>query len=47
MPTPSRAVATGSPAPDFTLPSSEGGKISLNDFRGKRCVVIVFLRGFA
>jgi len=35
------ALAPGTPAPDFTLPSSSGGRISLGNFRG-RPVVLVF-----
>ncbi|MSQ11301.1 MAG: redoxin domain-containing protein [Dehalococcoidia bacterium] len=43
----SRTVSVGSTAPGFTLESASGGQVSLSDFRGKRCVVLVFLRGFA
>lgn len=32
----------GEPAPDFSLPSSEGRKISLKDFKGKKSVVLYF-----
>nr|WP_281377057.1 redoxin domain-containing protein [Deinobacterium chartae] len=32
----------GQPAPEFTLPSSMGGEVSLADFRGKQHVVLVF-----
>lgn len=32
----------GDTAPDFTLQSSTGGKISLSDFKGRKNVVIVF-----
>ncbi len=34
--------AVGSPAPDFTLPSTGGGTVTLSDFRGKRHVLIAF-----
>lgn len=37
------APAVGAPAPDFTLPSTTGGSISLSDFRGKKNVVIAFV----
>ncbi len=32
----------GKQAPDFSLPSSEGRKISLKDFKGKKSVVLYF-----
>jgi peroxiredoxin len=34
------------PAPDFELADSDGRKVRLADFRGKRHVVLVFNRGF-
>lgn len=36
----------GSIAPDFKLMASDGREISLSDFRGKRNVVLFFIRGF-
>ena len=36
-------VSVGEPAPDFTLPSVSGEKISLSQFRGKKSVVISFV----
>jgi peroxiredoxin (alkyl hydroperoxide reductase subunit C) len=36
-------VETGQPAPDFTLPSVSGKKISLSQFKGKKNVVISFV----
>jgi peroxiredoxin (alkyl hydroperoxide reductase subunit C) len=36
-------VKVGDPAPDFTLPSVAGEKISLSQFRGKKHVVISFV----
>jgi thioredoxin-dependent peroxiredoxin len=36
----------GDLAPDFRLPSSAGGEVSLSDFRGKRHVVLFFVREF-
>jgi thioredoxin-dependent peroxiredoxin len=39
-------VPVGSEAPDFTLPRSGGGEVSLSSFRG-RPVVLVFLRGYS
>jgi peroxiredoxin (alkyl hydroperoxide reductase subunit C) len=36
-------VAVGDMAPDFTLPSITGKKITLSDFRGKKNVVLSFV----
>ena len=36
------ALKVGVRAPDFTLPSTTGEKISLNQFRGKKPVVLFF-----
>jgi peroxiredoxin (alkyl hydroperoxide reductase subunit C) len=36
-------VKIGEPAPDFTLPSVSGEKISLSQYRGKKNVVISFV----
>lgn len=36
-------VKVGDPAPDFTLPSVTGGKITLSQYRGKKNVVISFV----
>jgi thioredoxin-dependent peroxiredoxin len=36
----------GSVAPDFTLPRSGGGEITLSGYRG-RPIVLAFLRGYA
>lgn len=32
----------GQPAPDFTLPSSQGGSVTLSEFKGKVDVVLAF-----
>ena len=37
-----RLPQVGEPAPDFTLPSTEGRDISLGDYRGKQSVVLYF-----
>jgi hypothetical protein len=39
---PAVAVEVGQPAPDFKLPSSTGGDVSLGDFRGKKWVLLEF-----
>jgi peroxiredoxin len=36
------AVEVGETAPDFTLPSTMGGQISLSQFRGKKLVLLEF-----
>ena len=35
-------VEVGQPAPDFTLPSTEGGEVTLSSFKGKKNVVVFF-----
>jgi peroxiredoxin Q/BCP len=37
-----RLPEVGQPAPDFTLPSTEGTDVSLSSFRGKQAVVLYF-----
>ena len=37
-----RLPQVGEPAPEFTLPSTEGNEISLGDFKGKQAVVLYF-----
>ena len=36
------AVEVGEPAPGFNLAATTGGDISLNDFRGKKWVLLEF-----
>ncbi len=36
------ALEIGDKAPDFTLPSTTGEKISLSQFRGKKLVLLEF-----
>jgi hypothetical protein len=38
----SSAIEVGDKAPDFTLPATTGGKISLSEFRGKKLVLLEF-----
>jgi peroxiredoxin len=40
------AIFEGQEAPDFELSDLYGNRIRLSDFRGKKIVVLAFLRGF-
>jgi thioredoxin-dependent peroxiredoxin len=35
-------LKVGDTAPDFTLPSTQGGNVTLSSFRGKQTVVLAF-----
>lgn len=39
---PSSTLKVGDTAPDFTLPSSDGGTVHIADFIGKSTVVLAF-----
>jgi cytochrome oxidase Cu insertion factor (SCO1/SenC/PrrC family) len=39
---PHTQLKVGDMAPDFTLPSTQGGKVTLSSFRGKNAVVLAF-----
>ena len=39
---PHTMLKEGDIAPDFTLPSTQGGKVTLSSFRGKNTVVLAF-----
>ena len=40
---PTNDIRVGQEAPDFTLPSTLGGEITLSDYRGKKNVLLSFL----
>jgi peroxiredoxin len=40
-------VQVGDPAPDFTLPDQDGKKVSLEDLRGKRTVLVFYPLDFS
>lgn len=40
-------VRVGQPAPAFRLPSAQGAEIGLEDYRGKRNVIVWFTKGIA
>jgi peroxiredoxin Q/BCP len=40
------APDVGDPAPDFTLPGSDGQQYSLSDLRGKHVVIAFFPKAF-
>ncbi|MEO6067437.1 MAG: redoxin domain-containing protein [Gemmatimonadales bacterium] len=42
MPVTVSLLPTGSTAPDFTLPSTSGEKVTLSSFRGKKNVLLAF-----
>jgi peroxiredoxin len=39
---PSTTLKVGDQAPEFTLPSTDGKKVSLSDFKGQKNVVLAF-----
>ena len=41
-PPPSTTLKQGDMAPDFTLPATDGKKVTLSEFRGKKNVVLAF-----
>ena len=40
-------IEAGAPAPDFTLPDQDGKKVSLEDLRGKRTVLVFYPLDFS
>jgi len=42
QPPTSSTLKVGDKAPDFTLPSTEGGRVHLADYIGKSTVVVAF-----
>lgn len=45
-PTDLERVKVGDLAPDFTLESRDGRRVTLSDYRGAKNVVLVFYRGW-
>ncbi len=41
--TPSTMLALGTKAPDFRLPDTDGGRVGLSDFAGKKALLVMFL----
>ncbi len=39
---PPTALKVGDTAPDFTLPATDGSKVTLSSFKGKKTVVLAF-----
>jgi len=39
---PKTHLKVGDVAPDFNLPSTQGGRVNLSDFKGKNTVVLAF-----
>jgi len=39
---PAAAIEAGEPAPEFTMPSTMGGNVSLSDYRDKKWVLLEF-----
>jgi hypothetical protein len=46
MPSPSQMFPMKGQAPDFSLKAVDGSSVRLSDYRGKKHIVLVFLRGF-
>ncbi len=39
------SLREGKPAPDFSLPSADGDRVSLSDYRGERAALLYFSMG--
>ena len=42
VPPPKTHLKVGDTAPEFNLPSTQGGRVKLSDFKGKNTVVLAF-----
>lgn len=42
VPPPKTHLKVGDMAPEFNLPSTQGGRVKLSDFKGKNTVVLAF-----
>ena len=42
-----KRVVTGEMPPDFELEDTQGNKVRLSDFKGRKIVYLIFNRGFA
>ena len=42
VPPPKTHLKVGDVAPEFNLPSTQGGRVKLSDFKGKNTVVLAF-----
>jgi peroxiredoxin len=41
--TPSSMLALGTPAPEFSLPDTEGARVALRDFKSARALLVMFI----
>ncbi len=46
MPAEPNLVRVGEQAPGFDLPTSDGRRVRLGDYRGREAVLLVFMRAY-